>query len=723
MDPDDIRQGQTGHGPDNTGPDRPPASRIMPPAVNPARAGFGALETARSPRRSAGWDDWDFPDSPNSTYQSATHNARFLSPEAETVSAPSSPQSYHRTEHPARPVSPLLDEAEEEPEARPTPTPASSGPEDHISTSTHHAYHHAVSEQPLVRQVHEKAERARGEQQKKQKVRAARKVDAWWWWEIAASALSILCMILLLVLLIKINGISLEAWSQPISPSSLIAVLTTVAKTSMMVPVAACISQLKWRHFQQKSDKLQNLQVFDDASRGPWGSTMMLFTFRKRAVLAWAFCLVTVIALGLDPSAQQIIEFPARTSPLTNVTAALGRADNYISRGYLEGDINLSTAPNSNLLKLQAAILNGASGAVFQPTLNCPTPASSCTWDNITTLGICSEFDNVTSLATSNCTGDSRIALNCTYSFPGQDEYIDPIVMRYNRQVSSSTISSHLFRSVSATSLNDTLGQYLAFAAVKVVDNRMSGTDTPPTTEMYQASLFWCARKYTNTTASPSGLDANAGTFEKLSFSSVVLGSDENNTLSPGHQYITYTAPSTGARYNISSKVNNSIWSYLGRFLSKEFVQRATNPREEGELDIPSFLYTSDLQTVTSNIAFTLTNQIRSKEPGDNSEADQATGTAFFKEVYINVRWGWFVLPIIETVLVAGLLAAVIVSTRGEALVKESVIAYFMYGLDERVRGELERQKPVTAEEMAEAAKINVRLLKSGSGQARFVGD
>ncbi|KAK3347033.1 hypothetical protein B0T25DRAFT_460941 [Lasiosphaeria hispida] len=673
--------------------------------ANPTRTGFGTLETARSPRRSAGWDDWDFPDSPNSTYQSATHNARFLSPEAEPVSAPSSPQSYHRTEHTARPVSPLLDENEQEQEPeetpRPTPTPASSSPEDR----NHRAYHHAVSEQPLVRQVHEKAERARGEQQKKQKVKAARKVDAWWWWEIAASALSILCMILLLVLLLKINGISLEAWSQPIQPSSLIAVLTTVAKTSMMVPVAACISQLKWRHFQQKTDKLQSLQLFDDASRGPWGSTAMLFTFRRRAVLAWAFCFVTVIALGLDPSAQQIIELPTRTSPLANVTAALGRADNYISKGYLEGDI--SEVPTFR---------------IFQPTLDCPAPASSCTWDNITTLGICGEFENVTSLATSNCTGDSRTALNCTYEFPGLDEHIDPIQMRYNRQVTTSTVSSHLFQSVSEVSLNDTLGQYLALAAVKVVDNTMSGSDTPPTTEVYQARLFWCARKYTNITASPSGLDANAGTFEKLSFSEVILGGDENNTLSPDHQYNSYMAPSTGATYNISSKINNSIWSYLARFLSKELVLRATNPREDGELDIPSFLYTSDLKSVTRNIALTLSNQIRSKDPGDNSVADQTTGTAFFREVYINVRWGWFVLPIVETVLVAGLLAAVIVSTRGEALVKESVIAYFMYGLDERVRGELEGQKPVTADEMAEAAKIDVRLLRSGSGQVRFVG-
>ncbi|KAI0007463.1 hypothetical protein F4779DRAFT_591789 [Xylariaceae sp. FL0662B] len=104
----------------------------------------------------------------------------------------------------------------------------------------------------------------------------------WWWWEILAMILSIACMCILVVLLTKINNLPLQSWWLPIEPNSLVAVLTTVAKTSMMVPAASCISQLKWRHFMVQPRRLVDLQLFDGASRGPWGSGLLLWSLSFR---------------------------------------------------------------------------------------------------------------------------------------------------------------------------------------------------------------------------------------------------------------------------------------------------------------------------------------------------------------------------------------------------------------------------------------------------------
>ena len=141
-------------------------------------------------------------------------------------------------------------------------------------------------------------------------------------------------MCALVAVLLKMDGIPLNDWRHIIQPNSLIAILTTVAKTSLMVPAASCISQLKWHHYQ-KPRRLIELQVFDDASRGPWGSIVLIARlFRSRALVAMGLAIITVMALGIGPCAQQILDFSNQSTSLTNSTIMLGRADAYFAKGY-----------------------------------------------------------------------------------------------------------------------------------------------------------------------------------------------------------------------------------------------------------------------------------------------------------------------------------------------------------------------------------------------------
>ena len=92
----------------------------------------------------------------------------------------------------------------------------------------------------------------------------------------------------------------------------------------MLVAVNESISQLKWLWFREPR-MLQDIQVFDDASRGPTGAVKLMF--RTKTGLIALGSLVAILSLVMDPSAQQIVSYRQR-SVYTN-TASVGRAQYY----------------------------------------------------------------------------------------------------------------------------------------------------------------------------------------------------------------------------------------------------------------------------------------------------------------------------------------------------------------------------------------------------------
>ncbi|KAF1992808.1 hypothetical protein P154DRAFT_411915, partial [Amniculicola lignicola CBS 123094] len=99
-----------------------------------------------------------------------------------------------------------------------------------------------------------------------------------WWWEIGAILVSLIAMLLIFVILFMMNGKSLASWQLPIQINSLIAVFSTISKSALLLALAEGLSQLKWNAFEKQGGAtLDQLQIMDDASRGPWGSLMMPF--------------------------------------------------------------------------------------------------------------------------------------------------------------------------------------------------------------------------------------------------------------------------------------------------------------------------------------------------------------------------------------------------------------------------------------------------------------
>ncbi|WDK12759.1 hypothetical protein CGRA01v4_04040 [Colletotrichum graminicola] len=101
--------------------------------------------------------------------------------------------------------------------------------------------------------------------------------SAWtvWWIEIFSSILALACIIAMVVVLYLHQGQPLPRWPKLISINSLIAIFTAIFKASLILPVAEGLGQLKWNWFD-RFHKLGDLVAFDNASRGPWGSFLLL---------------------------------------------------------------------------------------------------------------------------------------------------------------------------------------------------------------------------------------------------------------------------------------------------------------------------------------------------------------------------------------------------------------------------------------------------------------
>ena len=106
-----------------------------------------------------------------------------------------------------------------------------------------------------------------------------------WWREILSMFLSIACLAINVGILAALNKKPYRSWhvgNAGITPNAIISIFAIFSKAGLLLPVAESIVQLKWLYFQARAQKVSDLQVFDDASRGPLGSLTLLWKVNIR---------------------------------------------------------------------------------------------------------------------------------------------------------------------------------------------------------------------------------------------------------------------------------------------------------------------------------------------------------------------------------------------------------------------------------------------------------
>ena len=96
-----------------------------------------------------------------------------------------------------------------------------------------------------------------------------------WSWELATWVLGTAAFVAIVVLLITFQGKRFDSWHSDIQITTIIAALSQLAQSALLVSLAACLGQLKWTWLRDERSA-EDLQLFDEASRGPYGSLRLL---------------------------------------------------------------------------------------------------------------------------------------------------------------------------------------------------------------------------------------------------------------------------------------------------------------------------------------------------------------------------------------------------------------------------------------------------------------
>jgi hypothetical protein len=105
-----------------------------------------------------------------------------------------------------------------------------------------------------------------------------------WLLEIISWILSAICMGAIIGVLIFLKDEKLPKWPLGLTLNAYIAVLSKISSAALLLPTSEALGQLKWSWFQRDSKKMWDFEIFDNASRGPWGAILLLIRTKGRYV-------------------------------------------------------------------------------------------------------------------------------------------------------------------------------------------------------------------------------------------------------------------------------------------------------------------------------------------------------------------------------------------------------------------------------------------------------
>ncbi|KEQ62447.1 uncharacterized protein M437DRAFT_49628 [Aureobasidium melanogenum CBS 110374] len=244
-------------------------------------------------------------------------------------------------------------------------------------------------------------------------------LDAFWIVEIIGVIASIACLTAIMVILSMHDGQPFSSWTFYLSLNAVVSILATASKTTVLLAVAAAVSQGKWNLFKEDPHPIDLFQAIDQASRGGMGSLRAIWNRNVGFTVSFGSCLI-VMSLVFQPMIQATISNYGALSD-DGPQAVVGSTSN-LTGGYLylcKGSFltsqrpkltlriakNLS-GPSYVLLRthassgLQTAIAAGFAASqqskAIQLEWTCQT--GNCTWPLYSSLAVCSECHDVSKL-------------------------------------------------------------------------------------------------------------------------------------------------------------------------------------------------------------------------------------------------------------------------------------------------------------------------------------
>lgn len=506
-------------------------------------------------------------------------------------------------------------------------------------------------------------------------------VNSWWLFELLAWVISAIAMVVLIITLFLVDDHPLPHWPMKITLNSFISILATIVKAAMVVPIAEGISQLKWLWFK-KAGVLKDIQTFDEASRGMWGSMKLLLS-TKGVHLAKLGAFLTVFSLAVDPFIQQVVTYPSRRVPsILNSTAPV--SVNYYD--YASGGIQALKSPS---LAMKSAINAGIFDTHDNPlpdfdiTPYCPT--GNCTWtEPYQSLAVCSKCANITESLTKKCDEDTNLPTKpCTYSLPTGLELSSGYPMMYlNVSGGSESIN-----------FNGTQATISTVTTIRSIHD-LSNTNLLGATAM-ECVLYWCVQEYQG--------NVSVGTFTEN-----VVNTYSNSTTPGATDNTTITTPNSDALFEVEFVTRNALGTYVGSLWSGNVtgstgIQMSSNDIVDalfqlGDSGVGDGTPAPGAENKTIQaVAKSMTKLLRTQQKGMGSAASYtgdsriAKGIAWETQTFVHVRWWWLSLPCALLALTLIFLLGTILrsAASGVAVWKSSTLALLQIRLvdDERQAG------------------------------------
>lgn len=470
------------------------------------------------------------------------------------------------------------------------------------------------------------------------------RLEETWIWETLALAWALLCLASVIVVLAFISGKSVSSWRMPIGPNALVGVFSTLSKAALMTVIPACISQLKWIHFSQSPRRLIDMQAYDDASRGPFGSLLFLHGLilrrgrSKVSALAAVGCFITIVALALEPFTQQIISFRIREIELGD---GQGTASLAVATAYDTGASTKSGTWRREVMdqSMQGAILAG----IFSQTIDtgayeqCST--SNCSWPVASSLSICSSCQDVTASTTKNCSGTlATKAQICNYTTPARNE------LAAERGPGGSLTYYATYIDTSARFGSDTINDgtpaiISSVAMLRTQDPRnMSAHPNTYNARIDECHFYWCKITYNENRIFANGSRISETSRELLNW-------DQSNRVPK----VAVIDKGNTTSYPINVIDSSGIARMLQSLFSTSLVYQGYNSPVETEFSIAQLLYnTANFSSLMEYTASSMSARLRSgsgSNSGSNSNVTHVRGTVMHTETYIHVNWAWMTLP------------------------------------------------------------------------------
>ncbi|RAH48310.1 DUF3176 domain-containing protein [Aspergillus brunneoviolaceus CBS 621.78] len=540
-----------------------------------------------------------------------------------------------------------------------------------------------------------------------------------WLYESIAVCLSIACLAAIVCILLTFDGQLSPNLPSGIQLNTVVSVLATVSKSSLVFAVGECIGQLQWISLRQSQWPLSCIQLYNSASRGPWGSALILLRDRGHSlVTVGAF--IVVLALAFDPFVQQIISYPVEPTPEISATSQVAQSRFFLSREWSTTEITYA---------VESALWTDSS------SLNLRCPTGNCTWPRYRSVEMCSRCADVDSsrvvlsgwdISSFNVADYSHQTIPSTISMlngtpfdvsiqipsrkPGKFQLPVPQYLYWvsNIQEQNLAISDDGTETLVRTTATGVANPLIVVAYAELHLPRIFSTSRSNLSIPFsvikatECALSICTREYNlsvaNGAQSVEVLDKDFGSFYIKGQVSAVCwrpsSSPMTNWSKAGQsEWSGMTDPINFEFCGVDAKYINSTLPLFGTITKGYSVAGAFNDgsinwddeqppgfEHSGTASSSFIMRTNDLglETVVDRIASSLSNLARTKA------SSPIYGVFITQKTYVAVQWLWLILPAVLLLVGTVLLGATVLVTshNGASLWKSSVLPLLFHGLE-----------------------------------------